>query len=157
MSRMSYSILYLQCGHPISSSQSSARVHRIARPNSMARSSISINVIVQRYRRCNGTLYRSGQGGNLVLSGVPRVSTGSEPVLGAFEAISASWRPVQARSNHVESDSHDTCSAMMRTEIRYFSTVDAFVFLANFSTMIPQTNATSYGTTLFYMSCCVVC
>ena len=79
---------------------------------------------------CDGAHYSSTDGG-LKLSGRPALSTGTDPKLGPFEAIGAAWAA-----------SKPACG--VHTEIRYFASVDAIVFAANFSASgVPRTN-TSY-------------
>ena len=72
---------------------------------------------------CGGSNYSSWLPGSLRLSGVRQTSGVS--VLGRFDSVVALWSPVVQQERGLD------CS--VRTEIRFFESVDAFVFLANFS------------------------
>ena len=82
---------------------------------------------------CDGKHYSSTDGG-LKLAGVPGLRAGTDPNLGAFEAIGASW-----------ASTANAAACSVHTEIRYFAAVDAIVFVANFSaTGVPRTNTSHW-------------
>jgi hypothetical protein len=81
---------------------------------------------------CAGKIYDTASG-VLSMSGAPVSSSGTDPRLGPYDAISAIWAPKALDLN---------ADCTVSASISYFAGIDAFIFNANFSSEgVPGANA----------------